>query len=320
MTRPAQIRAQQRSAGPVITATLPALARAPHDPPPPAVVALAERNSGGAVLARTIRVVALPDGLSLIAYVAHGQGPFTLVDPRRCLAARVCSPGRAAPPRARSAARDRRAGAQADAGDEPRHAVAHADATRTARRRAARRRRRLVSRASRRSRAADRRAVLGLRLRKRETRPSGALLADLLRRHRQAHDRLSDVGAGGRRTAATANARHRFAGASACAKACSCSPSPAAPGPRWSFSAHATAGPGGNAALGASRAKPLRRRRPKCSQAIGPRFGSMPNVSNAMNCENWRFSGPWKSAEPVVSRLELGAASWRSARCSRACA
>jgi hypothetical protein len=34
-------------------------------------------------------VVALPDGLSLIAYVAHGQGPFTLVEPRRCLAARL---------------------------------------------------------------------------------------------------------------------------------------------------------------------------------------------------------------------------------------
>jgi hypothetical protein len=74
---------------PVITATLPALARPPHDPPPPAVVALAERGSGGAVLARTIRVVALPDGLSLIEYVAHGEGPFTLVDPRRCLAARL---------------------------------------------------------------------------------------------------------------------------------------------------------------------------------------------------------------------------------------
>jgi hypothetical protein len=74
---------------PVITATLPALARPPHHPPPPAVVALAERNSGGAVLARTVRVVALPDRLSLIAYVAHGQGPFTLVEPRRCLAARL---------------------------------------------------------------------------------------------------------------------------------------------------------------------------------------------------------------------------------------
>lgn len=74
---------------PVITATLPALARAPHHPPSPAVVGLAERSSGGTVLARTIRVVALPAGLSLIEYVAHGQGPFTLVEPRRCLAARL---------------------------------------------------------------------------------------------------------------------------------------------------------------------------------------------------------------------------------------
>ncbi len=72
-----------------IAATLPELARPPHDHPSAAVVALAERNSGGAVLARTIRVVALPNGLSLIEYVAHGQGPFTLLDPRRCLAARL---------------------------------------------------------------------------------------------------------------------------------------------------------------------------------------------------------------------------------------
>jgi hypothetical protein len=53
------------------------------------VVALAERNSGGAVLARTIRVVNVPGGFSLIVYVAHGQGPFTLVDPRRCRSARL---------------------------------------------------------------------------------------------------------------------------------------------------------------------------------------------------------------------------------------
>jgi hypothetical protein len=93
MTGPRKSGLSSEAPDPVITATLPALARPPHDPPPPAVVALAERGSGGAVLARTIRVVALPDGLSLIAYVAHGQGPFTLVDPRRCLAARAARLG-----------------------------------------------------------------------------------------------------------------------------------------------------------------------------------------------------------------------------------
>ncbi len=50
---------------------------------------MAERDSGGAVLARTIRVVRLPGGLSLIEYVAHGEGPFTLVDPQRCESARL---------------------------------------------------------------------------------------------------------------------------------------------------------------------------------------------------------------------------------------
>lgn len=74
---------------PRITATLPALSRPPSEPPAAAVVRLAERNSGGAVLARTIRVVRFPDGLSLIEYVAHGQGPFTLVDPSRCEMARL---------------------------------------------------------------------------------------------------------------------------------------------------------------------------------------------------------------------------------------
>jgi hypothetical protein len=96
-TGPRKSRLSSEAPDPVITATLPALARPPHDPPPPAVVALAERNSGGAVLARTIRVVALPDGLSLIEYVAHGQGPFTLVDPRRCLQARVARLGELRP-------------------------------------------------------------------------------------------------------------------------------------------------------------------------------------------------------------------------------
>jgi hypothetical protein len=89
MTGPRKSGLSSEAPDPIITATLPALARPPHVPPPAAVVALAERNSGGAVLARTIRVVALPGGLSLIEYVAHGQGPFTLVDPQRCLAARL---------------------------------------------------------------------------------------------------------------------------------------------------------------------------------------------------------------------------------------
>jgi hypothetical protein len=72
-----------------ITAVLPELASSPDDPPSAAVIAVAERNSGGAVLARTIRVVNVPGGFSLIVYVAHGQGPFTLVDPRRCRDARL---------------------------------------------------------------------------------------------------------------------------------------------------------------------------------------------------------------------------------------
>jgi hypothetical protein len=97
MTGPRKSGLSSEAPDPVITATLPALAHPPHDPPPPAVVVLAERNSGGAVLARTIRVVALPDRLSLIAYVAHGQGPFTLVDPRRCLQARVARLGELRP-------------------------------------------------------------------------------------------------------------------------------------------------------------------------------------------------------------------------------
>ena len=89
MTGPRKSRLSSEAPDAPIRATLPALARPPHDPPPAAVVALAERNSGGAVLARTIRVVRLPDGIRLIEYVAHGQGPFTLVDPRRCEAARL---------------------------------------------------------------------------------------------------------------------------------------------------------------------------------------------------------------------------------------
>jgi hypothetical protein len=34
---------------------------------------------------------------------------------------------------------------------------------------------------------------------------------------------------------------------------------------------------------------------------IGPRLGCRSKVSKAMNSEKRRFSGPWKSAEPVVS-------------------
>jgi hypothetical protein len=89
MTGPRRSRLSGEAPESRITATLPALARAPREAPPAAVVALAERNSGGAVLARTIRVVRLPDGLSLIEYVAYGEGPFTLLDPRLCEHARL---------------------------------------------------------------------------------------------------------------------------------------------------------------------------------------------------------------------------------------
>jgi len=93
---------------PRITAVLPGLAHAPVVPPSHSAVALAERNSGGAVLARTIREVHLPGGITLIVYVAHGQGPFTLVDPKRCLGARLAKlaelqPGAESPLRRRVA-------------------------------------------------------------------------------------------------------------------------------------------------------------------------------------------------------------------------
>jgi hypothetical protein len=93
---------------PRILATLPALGSSPTQPPGPAIVALAESNSGGSVLARTIRVLRLPGGISLIIYVAHGQGPFTLVEPRRCGEARLAElarlqPNRRDPVRARVA-------------------------------------------------------------------------------------------------------------------------------------------------------------------------------------------------------------------------
>lgn len=99
MTGPRKSGLSSEAPDPRITATLPALAHPPRDPPAPAVVALAERDSGGAVLARTIRVVRLPDRISLIEYVAHGEGPFTLVDPRRCEAARLALLARLRPGR-----------------------------------------------------------------------------------------------------------------------------------------------------------------------------------------------------------------------------
>jgi hypothetical protein len=74
---------------PRITAVLPELASAPARPPTAKTVALAEHLSGGAVLARTLREVTMPDGITLIVFVAHGQGPFTVLTPQACLAARL---------------------------------------------------------------------------------------------------------------------------------------------------------------------------------------------------------------------------------------
>jgi hypothetical protein len=82
---------------PRITAVLPELASAPQDPPSSETVTAAERSSGGAVLARTIREVRMPGGVTLILYVAHGEGPFTAVDPRECLAARLAALARLRP-------------------------------------------------------------------------------------------------------------------------------------------------------------------------------------------------------------------------------
>ncbi|HSZ05185.1 MAG TPA: hypothetical protein VK778_08285 [Solirubrobacteraceae bacterium] len=82
---------------PRIIAVLPQLATAPRHPPSRQAIAFAEHNSGGPVLARTIREVHLPGGITLIMYVAHGQGPFTTVDPRRCLAARLSELARLRP-------------------------------------------------------------------------------------------------------------------------------------------------------------------------------------------------------------------------------
>jgi hypothetical protein len=82
---------------PAIAAVLPELARTPSRPPSKRVVSYAEHNAGGTVLARTIREVRLPNGIALILYVAHGQGPFTAVEPQRCLAARLATLARVSP-------------------------------------------------------------------------------------------------------------------------------------------------------------------------------------------------------------------------------
>ncbi len=74
---------------PRITAVLPELATSPARPPTAKTVALAEHLSGGAVLYRTLREVAMPGGITLIVFVAHGQGPFTVTAPQACLEARL---------------------------------------------------------------------------------------------------------------------------------------------------------------------------------------------------------------------------------------
>ncbi len=55
---------------------------------------------------------------------------------------------------------------------------------------------------------------------------------------------------------------------------------------------------------------------PRSPQAIGPRFGSKPYSSKARNRENSRLSGPWKSAEPVLSRPSSSQRWARSVVCS----
>jgi len=80
-----------------ITAVLPELAHAPLRPASKRVISYAERNAGGTVLARTIREVHLPGAIMLVLYVAHGQGPFTAVEPRHCLAARLATLAKLSP-------------------------------------------------------------------------------------------------------------------------------------------------------------------------------------------------------------------------------
>jgi hypothetical protein len=80
-----------------ITAVLPELARAPSRPASKRVISYAEHNAGGTVLARTIREVHLPNGITLVVYIAHGQGPFTAVEPRHCLSARLATLAKLSP-------------------------------------------------------------------------------------------------------------------------------------------------------------------------------------------------------------------------------
>jgi hypothetical protein len=73
---------------PQFAAALPELAALTPRVAPADIVALARRQAGRAVLGRTLRVVRVSDRLRLVVFVAYGEGPFTLVDPQACLAAR----------------------------------------------------------------------------------------------------------------------------------------------------------------------------------------------------------------------------------------
>ena len=70
-----------------IVAALPGLETAPSSVPSE-LLRFARHRAGGAVLGRTLRVIPTGGGRRLLVFVAHGQGPFTLVDPTRCLRAR----------------------------------------------------------------------------------------------------------------------------------------------------------------------------------------------------------------------------------------
>jgi hypothetical protein len=71
-----------------VLAALPELATAPARPVPAATLAFVRSRAGGAVLGRTVRLVAVGGGRHLLVFVARGQGPFTLTDPLACLRAR----------------------------------------------------------------------------------------------------------------------------------------------------------------------------------------------------------------------------------------